>query len=124
MPLQWTPAAGRCILVLIRKPIRQQWLLRDRADAHMPVDLTRVNTSSAMGATVRPDGTSFRTWAPNARNVAVVTGSALAMSHEPSWRPAPEDGLAPLGDGSWGGVLAGVADGEPYLFFVEGAGEP
>ena len=88
----------------------------------MPSDLSRVNKNSAMGATVEPDGTGFRTWAPNARNVSVVTGSALAVSDEPSWRPAPEDGLASLGDGSWGGFLAGVGDGDPYMFFVEGVG--
>jgi 1,4-alpha-glucan branching enzyme len=88
----------------------------------MPVDLSRVNKNSAMGATVRANGTGFRTWAPNAKKVFVVSGSALAASQEPSWRPAAEDGLTPLGDGSWGGFLAGVGDGEPYMFFVEGIG--
>jgi 1,4-alpha-glucan branching enzyme len=88
----------------------------------MLVDVSRVDTNSAMGATVRSDGTAFRTWAPDARNVSVVTGPALSTSEDPSWRPAPEDGLARLGDGSWGGFLAGIGDGEPYLFFVEGVG--
>ena len=88
----------------------------------MPVDLSRVNKNTAMGATVRANGTGFRTWAPNARQVYVVTGGALAAHHEPSWRPAPEDGLTPFGDGSWGGFLAGVGDGELYMFFVEGIG--
>jgi 1,4-alpha-glucan branching enzyme len=75
-----------------------------------------------MGATVWSDGTGFRTWAPNAKNVSVVAGSALATSGNPSWRPAPEDGLAPLGDGSWGGFLSGTGSGDSYMFFVEGAG--
>ena len=88
----------------------------------MPVDLSRVNINSAMGATVRADGTGFRTWAPNARNVFLLAASALAGSNDPSWRPAPEDALASLGDGSWGGFLPDVADGDPYMFFVEGAG--
>jgi 1,4-alpha-glucan branching enzyme len=88
----------------------------------MPVDLNRVNRSSAMGATVWPDGTGFRTWAPNAKAVSVVAGSALGASGNSSWRPAPEDGLAPLGDGSWGGFLTGAGDGDPYMFFVKGAG--
>src|SRR3982074_1602113 len=90
----------------------------------MPVDLTRVNTSSAMGATVQSDGTAFRTWAPHARSVSVVAGSALSASNSPASRPAPEDKLAPLGDGSWGGFLAGVGNGDPYMFFVEGDGGP
>lgn len=88
----------------------------------MAVDLSRVNKNSAMGATVRSDGTGFRTWAPNAKTVSVVAGSALAVINEPSWRPAPEDHLAALGDGSWGGFLAGVSHGDPYMFFVEGVG--
>jgi 1,4-alpha-glucan branching enzyme len=88
----------------------------------MPVDLSRVNTSSAMGATTSPDGTAFRTWAPNATNVAVVAGSALSATSDPSWRPAPEDGLSRLGDGSWGGFLPGIGDGDAYMFFVEGVG--
>jgi len=88
----------------------------------MAVDLGRVNKNSTMGATVRSVGTGFRTWAPNAKTVSVVAGSALDVINEPSWRPAPEDNLAALGDGSWGGFLAGVGDGDPYMFFVEGAG--
>jgi 1,4-alpha-glucan branching enzyme len=88
----------------------------------MAVDLSRVNKNSAMGATVRSDGTGFRTWAPNAKTVSVVAGSALDVINEPSWRPAPEDNLAALGDGSWGGFLAGVGDGDPYMFFIEGVG--
>jgi len=88
----------------------------------MAVDLSRVNKNSAMGATVRFDGTGFRTWAPNAKTVSVVAGNALAVSNEPSWRPAAEDSLAALGDGSWGGFLARVSHGDPYMFFVEGVG--
>ena len=88
----------------------------------MPVDVSRVDTNSAMGATVWPDGTAFRTWALHARNVSVVTGHALSATNDPTWRPASEDRLAPLGDGSWGGFVAGTGDGEPYLFFVEGMG--
>jgi 1,4-alpha-glucan branching enzyme len=75
-----------------------------------------------MGATAFSDGTAFRTWAPSATNVSVIAGSALSATSDPSWRPAPEDGLARLGDGSWGGFLAGIGDGDPYLFFVEGVG--
>jgi 1,4-alpha-glucan branching enzyme len=75
-----------------------------------------------MGATAWSDGTAFRTWAPHAKSVSVVAGNALSAIGNPSWRPAPEDGLVRLGDGSWGGFLAGVGSGDPYMFFVEGAG--
>jgi 1,4-alpha-glucan branching enzyme len=78
--------------------------------------------TSAMGATPSPEGTSFRTWAPNARTVSVVAGQRLAAAQDPAWRPADHDQLAPLGDGSWGGFLAGVTDGTTYLFFIDGIG--
>src|SRR6202023_1583339 len=55
----------------------------------MPVDLSRVNKNTAMGATVRANGTGFRTWAPNARQGYVVTGGAPGAHHQASWRPAP-----------------------------------
>jgi 1,4-alpha-glucan branching enzyme len=46
----------------------------------MAVDLSRVNENSAMGATVRSDGTGFRTWAPNAKTVSVVGVSCDAQA--------------------------------------------
>jgi 1,4-alpha-glucan branching enzyme len=76
-----------------------------------------------MGATLQPDGVGFRTWAPGARAVSVVAGARLAAAvQDATWTPDPDDGLAPLGDGSWGGFLAGLADGDPYMFYVEGLG--
>jgi 1,4-alpha-glucan branching enzyme len=88
----------------------------------MAVDQTKIDRSSAMGAAIGPDGTSFRTWAPNARAVFVVAGARLAAAQDPDWRPDQQDRLAPLGDGSWGGFLAGLRDGEPYMFFIDGTG--
>jgi 1,4-alpha-glucan branching enzyme len=84
----------------------------------MAVDHTRTDRTSAMGATVFSDGTGFRTWAPNATEVAVIAGARLATDTTPD----PTDALAPLGDGSWGGFLPGVGDGDPYMFHVTGAG--
>ena len=88
----------------------------------MAVDQTRIDRTSAMGATPWPDGTGFRTWAPNAHAVYVVAGARLEGAQGPAWRPDQQDRLAPLGDGSWGGFLAGLHDGDPYMFFVDGAG--
>ncbi len=88
----------------------------------MAVDLTRVDRTSPMGATVMPGGTGFRTWAPNAKMVSVIAGAALAAATDAAWRPAASDNLAPLGDGTWGGFLAGLGDGDVYMFFVEGDG--
>jgi 1,4-alpha-glucan branching enzyme len=84
----------------------------------MAVDHGRTDRTSAMGATIAADGTGFRTWAPNATDVYVVAGDRLKTVQQPD----PQDALAPLGDGSWGGFLGGVGDGDPYMFFVVGAG--
>jgi 1,4-alpha-glucan branching enzyme len=75
-----------------------------------------------MGATIAADGTGFRTWAPNAVSVSVVAGARLAAAQVAGWQPDPDDALVPLGDGSWGGFLPGIGDGDPYLFYVAGAG--
>lgn len=75
-----------------------------------------------MGATAWHDGTGFRTWAPNAHTVAVITGDLLAAAQTPACRPDLQDLLLPLGDGSWGGFVTGLRDGDPYMFFVDGPG--
>ena len=71
-----------------------------------------------MGATLAADGTLFRTWAPNARAVSVVAGDRLAAAQSAGWQPDAGDALIPLGDGSWGGFLADVRDGDLYMFFI------
>ncbi len=88
----------------------------------MAVDHTRIDRTSAMGATIWPDGAGFRTWAPGASAVFVVAGARLAAAQAPGWRPDQQDALASLGDGSWGGFVAGLRAGEPYMFFIDGAG--
>ncbi len=88
----------------------------------MAVDQGRIDRTSPMGATIAPDGTGFRTWAPNATAVSVVAGARLTAAQTAGWQPDPSDALAPLGDGSWGGFLGGVGDGDPYMFFVAGTG--
>ena len=56
------------------------------------------------------------------REVYVVTGHALAETNNPSWHPGSEYALASLGDATWGGFLAGVKSGAPYMFYIEGIG--
>jgi len=87
------------------------------------IDTSRVGRDDDMGGTVQPDGAGFRTWAPNALSVALVTGPPLSAAMQTaSWAPAAGDQLAPLGDGSWGGFVAGAADSDTYMFFVTGQG--
>jgi 1,4-alpha-glucan branching enzyme len=82
----------------------------------------RADRTSPMGANVTSDGAIFRTWAPNASSVALVAGAQLPQTQQANWSPAQEDLLEPLGDGSWGGFIAGVRDGDLYMVFIEGVG--
>ena len=72
-----------------------------------------------MGATLIEAGAMFRTWAPAARDVYLVT-DANATSLWSKYVPVQSDRLVPLGDGTWGGYLDGLRDGDPYLFWIRG----
>ena len=85
----------------------------------MPVLQQHVSTSSPMGATLSQGGAIFRTWAPSARDVYVVTDAA-ATNQWSRWTPGISDRLIPLGDGTWAGFVPGLRDGDPYLFWVRG----
>jgi 1,4-alpha-glucan branching enzyme len=61
-----------------------------------------------MGATLVAGGATFRTWAPNARDVYLVLGNA-ALATPPSWSPGPDDRLTWLADGTWAGFALRVA---------------
>jgi 1,4-alpha-glucan branching enzyme len=72
-----------------------------------------------MGATLVDGGTTFRTWAPSARDVYVVTDPG---NDDPwlQWIPDPAQRLIPLGDETWAGFVPGIAEEAPYLFWVRG----
>jgi 1,4-alpha-glucan branching enzyme len=72
-----------------------------------------------MGATLVPGGATFRTWAPNAADVFVVTDQ-LDASQTDGWQPAAGDRLLRGADGTWTGFVPGVRDGDRYLFWVRG----
>ena len=63
----------------------------------MPVSQEHVDDKTPMGATLRDSGATFRTWAPAAREVYVIT-DALPASREQGWTPAPADALAQRSD--------------------------
>jgi 1,4-alpha-glucan branching enzyme len=78
-----------------------------------------IGPNTPMGSTLVPGGAVFRTWAPSARDVylAADAGSTASWSH---WVPDPASRLIELGDGTWAGFAPGLADGDPYLFWVRG----
>src|SRR5260221_1653876 len=82
----------------------------------------RVGLPTPMGAAVVDGGTTFRTWAPNARDVFLMRDPQLLEAPPAGWMPDPADRLAPLGDGTWAGFAAGMGEGAPYLFWINGTG--
>jgi 1,4-alpha-glucan branching enzyme len=88
----------------------------------MSVQFEFVDLATPMGATLIAGGAAFRTWAPRAQNVYLLTADALADSAAAGWTPSPDDRLTPLGDETWGGFLPGASDGAQYMFWVEGIG--
>ena len=79
-----------------------------------------VSRSTPMGANLAEGGATFRTWAPRAVGVYLLTGDALASSAAAGFAPDTGDRLTPLGDGTWGGFLPGATDGIEYLFWIDG----
>ena len=91
-----------------------------RRRAQVTVEFQFVDRTTPMGANLVAGGATFRTWAPRARNVFLMTGDALSRSGAPGWTPSPDDRLTPLADGTWAGFLDGAGDGLQYLFWVDG----
>ncbi|MGA7196137.1 MAG: hypothetical protein WBY97_03540, partial [Roseiarcus sp.] len=86
----------------------------------MSVQFQFVDRTTPMGANLVPGGATFRTWAPRARNVYLLTGDALSLSATPGWTPDPGDCLTALGYDTWAGFVAGAASGLPYMFWIDG----
>ncbi|MBV8104888.1 MAG: alpha amylase C-terminal domain-containing protein [Hyphomicrobiales bacterium] len=86
----------------------------------MNVQFQFVDRTTPMGANLVAGGAVFRTWAPRARNVYVMTGDALVLSATTGWTPAPADRLTPLGDETWAGFVVGAGEGLQYMFWVDG----
>jgi 1,4-alpha-glucan branching enzyme len=74
-----------------------------------------------MGAQLVDGGATFRTWAPNAKEVYVVLHDFDVQSPG-GWKKNPRDLLIKDGHGYWAGFLPGVSDGDEYRFWVVGAG--
>jgi len=91
-------------------------------EAPIPEQNDRIGRLTPMGATVVEGGVTFRTWAPNARDVFVVRDPQILAAPTADWTPDPADRLVSLGDGTWAGFAAGMGEGSPYLFWISGTG--
>lgn len=85
----------------------------------MPVSQQHIGPDTRMGANLVDGGATFRTWAPSARDVYVVTDAGSTASWS-SWTPNPSARLVERDDGTWAGFVPNIRDGAPYLFWIRG----
>jgi 1,4-alpha-glucan branching enzyme len=88
----------------------------------MPTSRADIDVRMPFGANLVAGGALFRVWAPAAQQVFVLTGASLQAADHPGFHPSRDEAMFPLGDGSWGALVSGIADGAPYRFWVVGTG--
>jgi len=96
----------------------------------VPAPQTHIDPGTPLGATLWPDGATFRCWAPNALAVYVVLGPVISAVDEggaegvgvPGAHPDDSHLLTLDEDGVWSGFFAGVSTGDLYRFYVVGTG--
>jgi len=81
---------------------------------------TGLRADTPMGANLSDQGVTFRTWAPHALDVHVVTDPAELRGG--SAQPDPATRLIPDSGGMWRGFVPGLHDGDPYMFWIKGTG--
>lgn len=86
----------------------------------MPTENKHVDRNTPLGASITPGGVTFRTFAPAAHELYVLTGASLAGAQAPSFVPSDSDRLFKLGDNTWAAFLPGLGEGDPYRFWVVG----
>ncbi len=86
----------------------------------MATELTHVDLSTPLGASLVSGGVTFRVFAPAALQMYVLTGASLAAAQAPGFVPSISDQLFNLGDNTWGGFVPGLAEGDSYRFWVVG----
>jgi 1,4-alpha-glucan branching enzyme len=77
-----------------------------------------IDPATPMGATLTAGGATFRVWAPRAIEV-YVNGTFGGVER---WNQSPDQLMARDANGHWTGFVAGARDGDPYKFYVVGAG--
>lgn len=82
------------------------------------VSQANIDQTTPMGATLVAGGATFRVWAPRAVEV-YVNGTFGGI---PRWDQSLDQLMAGDANGYWTGFVAGARDGDPYKFYVVGAG--
>ena len=93
-------------------------------DRETPVVTTQdhLNSKTPYGATVAHGGVLFRTWAPNAQHVFVLTGASLTAAQHPGFTPSPNEQMFRMHNNTWGAFVSGLADGAAYRYWIVGTG--
>jgi 1,4-alpha-glucan branching enzyme len=81
----------------------------------LPAAQSHIDDTTPLGATLWPDGATFRCWAPNALSVY------LALGHD-AFEKSESQLLLRNDEGIWSGFFAGVRSGDLYRFYVVGTG--
>lgn len=87
----------------------------------MPASQDHIDLRTPSGANLVNGGATFRTWAPNAKEVYVVLNDA-GDDKPASWTKNDNDLLVKDAMGYWGGFFPGVKDDDQYRFWVVGQG--
>jgi 1,4-alpha-glucan branching enzyme len=83
-------------------------------DVTMPVQPSEL-VHPPMGGTLVEGGATFRVWAPRA-NAVHVSGDFNGWKHDTASL------MTPIGGGHWASFVAGLKDGDEFLFYIEGTG--
>ena len=87
----------------------------------MPASQLHIDSDTPLGATVRSDGVTFRTWAPAALEVYIALRHP-AGAPSTAFSKDPQTLLVEGVDGHWSGFVPGLKAGDLYRFYVVGPG--
>jgi 1,4-alpha-glucan branching enzyme len=82
-----------------------------------PITQDHIDTATPLGANLVAGGATFRAWAPQAREVHLKLNTPSAGFRKGPGTLLKQDSAS----GLWSGFVAGVRDGDTYLFYVVGA---
>ncbi|HTZ17769.1 MAG TPA: alpha-amylase family glycosyl hydrolase [Dissulfurispiraceae bacterium] len=89
-------------------------------DELQKLSLDHVNNNTPLGGNIlgTGEGSTFRIWAPAAREVRVLWN--YSKTGEGDWDSAQAGKLNQMEDGYWGGFVPGLKTGERYMYYLVG----